>query len=315
MSRRIVLCNDTRVNSQRCSIDDLRELIARHCTGKQLNTDVRGLTLYRAEATVERIPTSYWPALCVLAQGVKQVVVGNRVYQYDPLNYLIVTVGLPVTARIAKASVEQPLLGLTFDLDPLHIGELMLEMPIDKSRSVQAAALAVSGIDDQLLGAVTRLVHLLDDPEDAAILAPLIEREILYRLLRGKHASLLRDVVSAGSHLSQIARATDWIRSHYSERVRIDDLADLADMSVTSFHRHFKAITAMSPLQYRTQTRLQVARRLMLVDADNASAIALGVGYESVSQFSRDYRRTFGMPPAADAARLRNNLAAQAAMI
>lgn len=293
--------------------EDLRDLIDRHCQGRQLNTVIRGLTFYRAEAPIERVRTNYWPALCVLAQGIKQVVVGERIYQYDPLNYLVVTVGLPVTARIVKASPKQPLLGLTIDLNPAHIGELLLEMPDDKTRSGQPAALAVSEISDQLLDAVTRLVHLLDDPDDAAVLAPLFEREILYRLLRGKHASLLREVVSAGSHLSQIARATDWIRTHYSEHVSIDDLAGLADMSVTSFHRHFKAITAMSPLQYRTQMRLQEARRLMLVDADNASTIALGVGYESVSQFSRDYRRMFGMPPAADAARLRNDVSARAA--
>ena len=250
----------------------------------------------------------------MLAQGIKQVVVGDRIYQYDPLNYLVVTVGLPVTARIVEASPEKPLLGLTIDLDPVRIGELMLEMPDIDARSSQASALAVSGIGNHLLGAITRLVQLLDDPEDAAVLAPLIEREILYRLLRGEHASLLREVVSAGSHLSQIARATDWIRTHYSEHVSIDDLAELAEMSVTSFHRHFKAITAMSPLRYRTQMRLQEARRLMLVDADDAGTIALGVGYESVSQFSRDYRKMFGMPPAADAARLRHDVAAQAAL-
>lgn len=287
------------------TIGDLQTLLERHCRGNQSDTAIRGLTLYRAEAPAPRVSTNYWPALCVVAQGVKQVVVGERIFQYDPMNYLIVTVGLPVTARIVEASPECPLLALTIDLDPIRIGEVMLDLPDDVALSGHPAALAVSSISNELLDAVTRLVAMLDDPDDIAALAPLIEREILYRLLRGEHASLLRQIVTAGSHLSQIGRATDWIRTHYAERVSIDDLASLADMSVTSFHRHFKAITAMSPLQYRTQMRLQEARRLMLVDAAAASTIAMGVGYESVSQFSRDYRKMFGMPPAADAARLR----------
>jgi AraC-like DNA-binding protein len=296
------------------SINGLRDLIDRHCKGSQLDTTIAGLTLYRAEAPVERIHTKYWPALCVMAQGVKQVIVGERIYQYDPSNYLVVTVGLPVTARIAKASPKEPLLSLTIDLDPVRIGELMLETSFDERRVGQPAALAVSQIGEPLLDAVIRYVNLLDHPDDAAVLAPLVEREILYRLLRGEHSALLREVVTAGSHLAQIGKATEWIRAHYADRMSIDALASLAEMSVTSFHRHFKAITAMSPLHYRTQMRLQEARRLMLVDADNASTIALDVGYDSVSQFSRDYRKMFGLPPAADAARLRYDAGSQAAI-
>lgn len=310
-----MVCNNSmETNRANDAIDHLRDLIGRHCKGRRLDSEISGLTLYRAEAPVERVCTNYWPALCVLAQGVKQVMIGERIYQYDPLNYLVVTVDLPVTVRIVRASPEQPLLGLTIDLNPTHIGELLLDMPDDRNRLSSPAALAVSDISDQLLDAVTRLVNILDYPDDAVVLGPLVEREILYRLLRGKHASLLRAVVSAGSHLSQIGRATDWIRTHYADRISIDDLAALADMSVTSFHRHFKAITAMSPLQYRTQMRLQEARRLMLVDANDASTIALDVGYESVSQFSRDYRKMFGLPPAADAARLRNDVFGQTAV-
>ena len=296
------------------SIAALRDLIDRHCKSRQLDTAIGGLTLYRAEAPVERVKTNYWPALCVMAQGVKQVMVGDRIYQYDPLNYLVVTVGLPVTARIVKASPKQPLLSLTIDLDPNRVAEMMLEAPVDERRVGHPAALAVSELDEPLLDAVTRLVNLLDRPEDAVVLGPLTEREILYRLLRGEHGSLLREVVTAGSRLSQIGRTTDWIRTHYAERISIDDLASLAEMSVTSFHRHFKAVTAMSPLQYRTQMRLQEARRLMLVDADNASTIAVDVGYDSVSQFSRDYRKMFGMSPAADAARLRCDASVRAAV-
>jgi AraC-like DNA-binding protein len=289
-------------------IDDLRYMVDGHCTGTQLlETPISGLKLYRADTPVSPTMTSYSPSLCVLAQGVKQVMVGGRIFQYDPLNYLVVTVGLPVTARIIEASPKHPLLALTIDLNPARIGEVMLDLPDDSAPSDHPAALAVSAISDELLDAVTRLVNILDHPDDIAVLAPLFEREILYRLLRGRHASLLRQVVTAGSHLSQIGRATEWIRTHYADRISIDALASLADMSVTSFHRHFKAITAMSPLQYRTQLRLQEARRLMLVDAEDASTIALGVGYESVSQFSRDYRKMFGMPPGADAARLRRS--------
>jgi AraC-like DNA-binding protein len=267
-------------------IEDLRKIVDRHCTGKPFESPISGLKLHRADTPVARIMTSYSPALCVIAQGVKQVMVGNRIFQYDPMNYLVVTVPLPVTSRIVQASPKHPMLALTIDLNPARISEVMLDLPADTTRSDHPAALAVSPISDELLDAVTRFVSILDHPEDVAVLAPLFEREIFYRLLRGKHASLLRQVVTGGSHLSQIARATDWIRTHYADRISIDALASLADMSITSFHRHFKAITAMSPLQYRTQMRLQEARRLML---------------------ERDYRKMFGMPPGADAARLRRS--------
>jgi len=174
-----------------------------------------------------------------------------------------------------------------------------------EARGGCVTALAISPLGDDLLDSVARLLTLLDRPRDTAVLAPLIQREIHYRLLQGEQGSLLRQVAISGSHLSQVGRAADWIRSHYAEPVAVEALADQAGMSVTSFHRHFKAITMMSPLQYRTQIRLQEARRLMLVDCQDASKIGFDVGYESPSQFSREYRKMFGMPPAADAARLR----------
>ncbi len=287
-------------------MDDIRVLIDRHCQMTRYDTAVAGLTLFRAAARSPQVNTMYRPTLCVVAQGRKQVALGERLFEYDASNYMIVTVDLPVTGCIVEADETRPYLSLSIDLDPLCVADLLLADPSAAAvREHCASALAVSPLGEELLDPVARLLRLLDRPSDAAVLAPLVQREIHYRLLQGEQGGLLRQAAVAGSHLSQIGRAADWIRSHYAEPIHVEALAGQAGMSVTSFHRHFKAITMMSPLQYRTRIRLQEARRLMLVDSEDAGRIGFGVGYESPSQFSRDYRRMFGMPPAADAARLR----------
>ena len=287
--------------------DELRSLIDRHCKTRRHDTALPGLTLFRAEEASPQDNTIYRPTLCIVAQGRKQVLLADRTFEYEPGQFLIVTVDLPVTGCIVEASRDRPYLSLSLDLDPARIADLLLELPSEPPRQIAPVALAVSDLGDDLLDGVVRLLRLLDRPDEAAVLRPLIDREILYRLLRGEQGALLRQVATAGSHVSQIGKVADWIRTHYAEPTTIDALAADAGMSVTSFHRHFKAITAMSPVQYRTRIRLQEARRLMLVDEQDAGAIGFGVGYESPSQFSRDYRRMFGMPPAADAARLRHS--------
>ena len=287
-------------------MDNLRDLMERHCKVARQDTPVAGLRLYRAEGPSPQVSTMYRPTLCLVAQGRKQVVFGDRLFEFDPSKYLIVTVDLPVTGCVVEASQVRPYLGLSLDLDPGRIAELLLDLaPLPRPQLDSQDAIAVTRLESDLLDPMARLLRLLDRPEDVPVLAPLIKREIYYRLLQGDQGGLLRQAATAGSYLSRIGQAADWIRLHYAEPISVEALAEQAGMSVTSFHRHFRAITTMSPLQYRTQIRLQEARRLMIVDGQTAGAIGFDVGYESQSQFNREYRRMFGVPPAADAARLR----------
>ncbi len=288
-------------------IDEIRALIARHSVNRRQTTPIPGLTLLRDEKPTALANAMYRPTLCVVAQGRKQVVLGDRIFKYDANTYLIATVDLPVRGCIVEASADRHYLGLTFDLNTARIADLVLDLPPPSPRAHDfPPGLVLSRMQDELLDPLARLLKLLDQPQDVAVLAPLIEREIHYRLLQGEQSHVLRQFAAAGSHLSHIRKTTDWIRSHYAETISVEALAEMAEMSVTSFHRHFKAIAMMSPLQYRTQIRLQEARRLMLTNGLDATSIGLDVGYESPSQFSREYRKMFGAPPATDAARLRS---------
>lgn len=258
----------------------------------------------------------YRPSLCVVAGGRKEVVLGDEVFALDEGRFLLVTVEVPVTGCVVAATFDAPYLGLTFDLDPSRIAELLLGLPpgpADPAGPGRSAALATGRLDAPVLDPLRRLVALIDEPDAAPVLAPLIERELLFRLLTGEHGRLLRQVATADSRLTQIAAATAWIREHHAEPMRVEEPARASAMSVTSFHRHFKAVTRLTPLEYRARIRLQEARRLMLVQDLDAAAIALAVGYESPSQFSREYRRAFGASPAADAARIRREAAGRAA--
>jgi len=289
-------------------IQRLRAAIDRHTHAPRQSTHIAGLTLFRQARARPGVATLYRPSLCVVAGGRKQVVLGDHIFELDEAEFLIVTIEVPVTGCVVAATPREPYLGLTVDLDPARIADLLLKLPpaADRASTAGAAAAVATGtLDEPLVDALARLVELLDDPPAARVLAPLIERELHYRLLAGEHGRLLRQIATADSHLTQIAAATDWIREHHAEPMRIEELARRSAMSVTSFHRHFKAVTMLTPLEYRTSIRLQEARRLMLVEDLDATTIGLQVGYESPSQFSREYRRAFGVAPGADAARIR----------
>jgi len=240
--------------------------------------------------------------LCIVLQGAKQVMIGDRVLRYDPASYFIASVDLPVSGCIVEASPAQPYMAVCMALNRDVLSSLLAELPRRPEDPI--AGFAVSPVTPVLLDPWLRLLSLLDAPEDVPVLAPLLEREILYRLLQGPQGGLLRQAAMADSRLSRVRSAIDWIRTHFDQLLRVDALAALAGMSVPSFHRHFKAATAMSPLQYQKSLRLQQARRLLIASAD-ASCAAYSVGYESASQFSREYARMFGAPPARDAERLR----------
>lgn len=285
----------------------LAERIARWTAAQDhLVTAIPALSLRRFEAPTE--PTSYMhePSLCLIAQGAKRVLLGEDVYVYDANHFLITSVDLPVVAQVLAASREKPYLGLMLKLDQRAIAQMMVDSSLPLPRPQPASrGMAVGEVSLPLLNAFQRLLDLLDTPEDIPILAPLIQREILYRLLVGDQGLRLRQIAAAGSHSHQIARAIDWLKGNFTRPLRVDDLAAYARMSTSTFHHHFRALTAMSPLQFQKWQRLHEARRLMLTEHLDAATAAFQVGYESPSQFSREYNRLFGAPPLRDITKLR----------
>ncbi|HVF16300.1 MAG TPA: AraC family transcriptional regulator [Steroidobacteraceae bacterium] len=262
------------------------------------DTRITGLTTMRASAPSQPLPSVYEPCLCIVVQGRKQARLKDEVYVYDALNYLVVSVTLPVVGQIIEASDERPYLCLRINVDRKLIGELLLQSgPTLVKQRDSDRGLYVAKTEGGLLDAVVRLVRLLDQPRDANVLAPLVMREIHYRALTGELGARLRDLCIVDSQMQRISRAIDVLRSRFSEGFRIEDLASIAHMSPSSFHHRFKEVTAMSPVQFQKQLRLHEARRLMLTEGLEAAAAAHKVGYESPSQFSREYRRLFGAPP------------------
>jgi AraC-like DNA-binding protein len=246
----------------------------------------------------------YEPSLCIVAQGAKEVLLAGEAYRYDPAHSLLVSVDLPVSARVIEASTARPCLMVRISLDPAVVGELLADHLVAPPLDPPARGLAVSPVEPPLLDAVGRLVALLDYAQDVGPLAPLALREITYRVLTGPQGSRLRQIASAGAPAQRIARAIFWLKEHFADPLRVEALARHVRMSPSAFHLHFKGVTAMSPLQYQKRLRLQEARRLMLGEGLDAAEAAYRVGYESPSQFSREYRRMFGAPPRRDVAAL-----------
>jgi AraC-like DNA-binding protein len=268
-------------------------------------TAVAGLALYRASLTTEHDATVYEPSLCVVAQGAKEVLVGGETFRYDPSHSLLVSVDLPAASRVIEASPRRPCLVVRIALDLAIVGELLAETPSTFSSPESKRGLALAPLNSQLLDAVERLVALLNSPQDIPPLGSLIKREITYRLLAGPQGARLRQIASAGAPAYRISRAILWLKSHFNESVGVEALAKRVGLSPSSLHQHFKSMTAMSPLQYQKQLRLQEARRLLLRESIDAADAAYRVGYESPSQFSREYRRMFGAPPRKDVAALK----------
>ncbi len=272
------------------------------------DTAIPGLMLFRATQPSEPLHCLYEPALGLVVQGRKKVLLGEETYHYGPSEYLVVSVDLPVIGQVTEASPEIPYLSLRLDLDPKEISTLLMDLPIPPAAPQPCPrCLSVSGLGVPLQDAVLRLLRLLDTPEDIPTLAPLVRREILYRLLRGEQCAQLRQIASSGTQGHRIGRAVNWLRQNFHQPLQIERLANEVNMSTSALHHHFKAMTAMSPLQFQKQLRLQEARRLMLVEAMDAASAGGRVGYESPSQFSREYSRLFGAPPLRDIARLRQS--------
>ncbi|WP_305786996.1 AraC family transcriptional regulator [Symbioplanes lichenis] len=288
------------------SLAELRGLLARHARPDQ-RTALDDVLISRVSRSVPDAPSMTGTVLAVIAQGAKRIALGDRVYEYRAGQYLVTSVDLPVTGHFLAATEERPALGFGLVLRPAVVAELLLQATPGSLPPLPAAApsgMAVSDAPEELLDAVLRLVRLLDRPRDAAVLAPLVKREILWRLIAGEQGALVRQLGLADSTLTHVARSIRWIRDHYATSFRVEELARLAGMSVSAFHRNFQAVTALSPIQFQKQIRLQEARLLLATRPHDVTGIGRHVGYESPSQFSREYRRQFGVPPSRDAATL-----------
>jgi AraC-like DNA-binding protein len=290
-------------------LDELRELLARHARPDQ-TTAIDGVLIAAVEQPAPPLPSMSGTVLALVAQGAKRLALGDRVYEYRAGQYLVASVDLPVTGHFIDVSPERPALGFGLTLHPSAVAELLLQAGPGDVPSAGTGAppgIAVSDASDELLDAVVRLLRLLDRPRDMTVLAPLVKREILWRLITGEQGAIVRQLGLADSSLAHIARAVRWIRDHYAQSFCVEDVAQLTGMSVSAFYRNFHAVTAMSPIQFQKQIRLQEARLLLAAHPSDVTGVGHRVGYDSPSQFSREYRRQFGAPPSQDAVHLRSS--------
>ncbi|KHA75906.1 AraC family transcriptional regulator N-terminal domain-containing protein [Janthinobacterium lividum] len=299
--------------------DEIAALISRHAprTG-DYTTAIGNLTFHRQSSVTESLFHAARPSVAIIAQGAKDVTLGSETFHYSRMQYLLTSVDLPVQVRVVEASVDKPHLCVVLGIDIADVAALLDSESSSESAAQQkilpaTRGISVSDVSAELLDAMLRLVRLLDKPGEIATLAPLIRRELTYRLLNGPVGARLRHMALASSQSHQVGQAIDWIKHNYCEPLRIEHLAGMANMSMSSLHHHFKAITAMTPMQYQKLLRLQEARRLMLVEQIDAGTAGYRVGYASESQFSREYSRQFGRAPMRDVGQVRAQLSGSSA--
>ena len=287
---------------------ELAALVARH-TSVQENgaypTAIDSLEFMRESEPATAIPGISEPLLAIIVQGRKEVLLNEETYRYGVAQYLVLSVDLPVRGCVVEATPDRPYLGFKLNLDPVQLCEIIAQIKIDISKKESVRGLFVSNADSSLIDCAIRLTKLLDTPQDIPFLAPMIVREICYRLLIGEQGEAVRQIATAGSNMQRIAEVIKRLKADFIKPLRIEELALAANMSASSLHRHFKEVTSMSPLQYQKQLKLLSARRMMLAENADATQAAYQVGYESASQFSREYARMFGAPPIRDIERLR----------
>ncbi|MFN8516679.1 MAG: AraC family transcriptional regulator [Thermomicrobiales bacterium] len=295
------------VLSMQAARDELAERIARLVPEDGTAAPLPQLMLRRGSMPTELGHGVSSPSFCVIAQGSKDILLGESHFRYDPAHYLITSAALPVATRIVEASPERPFLGFVLRLDPALVGSVMVEAGHPAPRDTAAVrAIDVSPLDAGLLDAVVRFVRLAETPAEARFLAPLVTREIVYRLLLGEQGGRLAHITALGGQTHRIAAAVERIRRDFDRPLRIEAIASDLGMSVSGFHHHFKALTAMSPLQFQKQLRLQEARRLLLAEDRDAASVGRSVGYDDPSHFTREYKRLFGAPPLRHAGQLRD---------
>jgi AraC-like DNA-binding protein len=293
---------------------ELTAIVARFAaTDGPYDTAIGGLFFSRQSAPTPYNHVAQWPCFALVLQGAKVLQVGSETYRYSIGDYLVVSLDLPVASRVTEASTERPYLGLGMAIDPARLKDVLARMAFvppglgaDEMRSV-----AVNVAPPELLDAALRMLRLLDRPQDIAAMAPLLEQEILYRLLTGPLGPRLMQIATAETPSNRIAHAIDWLRDHFNRPLRIEELAERVGMSASSLHHHFKAVTAMTPMQFQKQLRLHEARRLMFIERMDVGSAGYSVGYQSPSQFSREYSRLYGLSPLRDASAARLQSAAE----
>ena len=285
---------------------ELVEILARRCTEEGTNEMAEGLNFYKHTVLTPPFHGVYSPSICIIAQGAKEVQMGDDKFRYDPANYLLCSLDVPVVSQVVEASSTTPFLGLKMDLDPTLIASVSVEAGVSPGRSDNSVrSIAVGKLQGDLLDAFVRLFRLLDNQDDYRVISPLVTREIIYRLLISEQGPRLRQMAVFGGNTHRITKAVQKLRTKFKEPLSIEELAHDMGMSVSSFHQHFKTATSMSPLQFQKLLRLQEARRLLLAEDMDASSAAVRVGYDDASQFTREYKRLFGDPPMRDVARFK----------
>jgi len=289
------------LNGMKKMMNELRAIVMR-AEDKWTTTGLPRVAMVRAEACSDQV---YEPMLHLVLQGTKSLSIGSQILHFKAMTYFLIPIDVPAIGQISPDNPDSPYLALSLTLDPSIIATMLNDLD-EISSTTYVPSFSVSAATPEIIDACLRMMRLIDRPNEAALLAPMIEREILFRILRGPQGNMLRQIANKESYLSQVRRSIDWIREHYAEAFRIEPLASIAGMSVATFYRHFKTITAMTPIQYQKRLRLLKARRLLLFESYDVATAAFSVGYESASQFSREYARMFGMAPVRDISRFKS---------
>ncbi len=282
---------------------ELRALAAK-AENRRTETGIPRVAMVQGAIAEHMLAAVYEPMINLILQGSKCMTVGDRTLHYDPATYFVMSIELPAVGVVNPARTGEPYLAVSLTLDPMVIATLLNDLPAASEPRQHAAGFSVAAVTPALMDAWVRMLRLMGDPTAIAALAPAYEREILYLVLQGPHGWMLRDIAAPDTAMARVSQAIQWIRRDFAEPIRVEALAQKAAMSVSAFHRHFKAVTNLSPLQYQKRVRLLHARNLMVASANSVTQAAFAVGYESATQFSRDYARAFGLPPARDTARM-----------
>lgn len=283
---------------------ELRTLASR-AENRRTETGIPRVAMVQGSIPEHQLAAVYEPMINLILSGWKTMTVGDRTFRYDPATYFVMSIDLPAVGAVYPADSGEPYLAVNLTIQPTVVAALLADLPKPAGGGLYSSAFSVAPVNADLLDAWVRILRLMEHPEEIAALAPSYEREILFRVLQGPMGWMLRDIAMPDTALSRIGIAIQWIRENFARPIRVEALAEMAALSVSAFHRHFKAATALSPLQYQKHVRLLHARTLLVAGEGNATSIAFGVGYESPTQFSREYRRQFGLPPSQDAARFR----------
>jgi AraC-like DNA-binding protein len=281
------------------NLEELRRLASR-ADNQRTETDIPRVAMVQGEIPAHKLAAVYDPMVNLILTGSKTMTVGERTFHYDPATYFVMSVDLPAVGSVHPSEVGEPYLAVSLTLEPAIVANLIADLPKPAGGELYSSGFSVAPVTDEFLDAWVRMLRLMDNPRDIAALAPVYERELLYRVLQGPHGWMLRDIASPGTALARIGVAIRWIRENFAQPLKVDALAAMAALSNSAFHRHFKAVTALSPLQYQKRIRLMHARSLLIAGEGNTTAIAFDVGYESATQFSREYSRFVGMPPSRD---------------